>query len=135
MKKIAWILACLGLFGVSLAAQTVQRPRIVTAKPSPTPPTIKGGTTIPPTEKRPPVLQGGRTNPQPTPTPPAENQEVIEDDNEVIKVETNLVTMPVSVLDRDGRFISGLQQKDFQIFENGVQQKSNIFNRLNSLSP
>jgi len=45
----------------------------------------------------------------------------------VIKVETNLVTMPVSVLDRDGRFISGLQQRDFQIFENGVQQKVEYF--------
>jgi VWFA-related protein len=35
--------------------------------------------------------------------------------------------MPVSVLDRDGRFISGLQQKDFQIFENGVQQQVEYF--------
>jgi VWFA-related protein len=80
------------------------------------------------TEKRPPVLQGGRTVPQTSPTPSATTDNgVIEDDNEVIKVETNLVTMPVSVLDRDGRFISGLQQKDFQIFENGVQQKVEYF--------
>jgi Ca-activated chloride channel homolog len=54
-------------------------------------------------------------------------QDSVEADDEVIKVETNLVTMPVSVLDRDGRFISGLQQKDFQIFENGVQQKVEYF--------
>jgi VWFA-related protein len=45
----------------------------------------------------------------------------------VIKVETNLVTMPVSVLDRDGRFISGLEQRDFKIFENGVEQKLEYF--------
>lgn len=44
-----------------------------------------------------------------------------------MRVETNLVTMPVSVLDRDGRFISGLQQKDFKIFENGVEQKVDWF--------
>lgn len=129
MKKIALILACLGLFSVSMLAQSTQtgRPRIVS--PSPTPPTIKGGVTYPTnqTEKRPPVLQGGRTVPQTSPTPPTADKDVIEDDNEVIKVETNLVTMPVSVLDRDGRFISGLQQKDFQIFENGVQQKVEYF--------
>ena len=35
--------------------------------------------------------------------------------------------MPVSVLDRDGRFISGLQQHDFKIFENGVEQKVDYF--------
>jgi len=130
MKKIALGLACLGLFSVSMLAQSTQtgRPRVVS--PSPTPPTIKGGATISTnqTEKRPPVLQGGRTLPQTSPTPPTTNtQDVIEDDNEVIKVETNLVTMPVSVLDRDGRFIAGLQQKDFQIFENGVQQKVEYF--------
>ena len=59
---------------------------------------------------------------KPTPTPSR-----IDDPNEVIKVETNLVTMPVSVLDRDGRFIGGLQQRDFKIFENGVEQKIDYF--------
>jgi Mg-chelatase subunit ChlD len=33
----------------------------------------------------------------------------------------------VSVLDRDGRFITGLQKGDFQIFENGVEQKIEEF--------
>jgi Ca-activated chloride channel homolog len=132
MKKIALVLACLGVLSVPLWAQSTGRPRIVTATPSPTPlkvpPTIKGDTTkVQTTEKRPPVLQGGRTVPQTTPTPSVTTDDVIEDDGEVIKVETNLVTMPVSVLDRDGRFISGLQQKDFQIFENGVQQKVEYF--------
>ena len=35
--------------------------------------------------------------------------------------------MPVSVLDRDGRFISGLKQNDFKIFENGIEQKLDYF--------
>ncbi|MGB7202699.1 MAG: chromate transporter, partial [Pyrinomonadaceae bacterium] len=30
------------------------------------------------------------------------------------------VTMPVSVLDRDGRFISGLQEGDFKIFSGAL---------------
>ncbi|MEP6901962.1 MAG: VWA domain-containing protein [Actinomycetota bacterium] len=126
MKKIALVLACLGWFGISMFAQSARRPRIVTPAPSPTPPTIKNDSTTP-TERRPPVLQNGKINPQPTATPPTDNKEVVEDDGEVIKVETNLVTMPVSVLDRDGRFISGLSQQDFQIFENGVQQKVEYF--------
>ncbi len=122
MKKIALILACLGLLSVSILAQTNRsRPRVVTV-----PPTIKGNTTTTTTDRKPPVLQG-KVYPQTSPTPPTDNQEVIEDDNEVIKVETNLVTMPVSVLDRDGRFISGLAQQDFQIFENGVAQKVEYF--------
>src|SRR5215213_6369989 len=131
MKKIALILACLGLFGAFVLAQspTSSRPRVIntTPTPSPTPPTIKGGTTIPTNEKRPPVLQGGRTLPNASPTPPTATQDAVESDEDVIKVETNLVTMPVSVLDRDGRFIAGLQQKDFQIFENGVQQRVEYF--------
>ncbi len=51
----------------------------------------------------------------------------MDDGSEVIKIETNLVTMPVSVLDREGRFVSGLEQKDFKIFENGVEQKVEHF--------
>src|SRR5262249_4581778 len=35
--------------------------------------------------------------------------------------------MPVSVLDKQGRFISGLNQRDFRIFENGVEQKVGYF--------
>ena len=35
--------------------------------------------------------------------------------------------MPVSVVDRDGRFVSGLTQRDFRVFENGVEQKIEYF--------
>src|SRR5688500_15751928 len=56
----------------------------------------------------------------PPPPPPPAN-------DEVIKVETTLVTTPVSVLDRNGRFIAGLKQKDFKILENGVPQKITYF--------
>ena len=60
--------------------------------------------------------------PTPTPKPiPGLN------DDEVIKVATDLVTTPVSVLDRDGRFIPGLKKKDFQIYEDGVAQEITYF--------
>lgn len=96
------------------------RPRVAT---TPTPPVIANDTYKDPAPARPPVLIGGKNKPAPvaSATPAAAT------DDEVIKIETNLVTMPVSVLDRDGRFISGLQQSDFKIFENGVEQKIDYF--------
>src|ERR1044072_136187 len=48
-------------------------------------------------------------------------------EDEVIMVDTDLVTTPVSVLDRQGRFIAGLKQRDFKLFENDVPQKITYF--------
>ena len=97
---------------------TSTRPRVA---PTATPPKISNDPYANSKPAVPPTLIGGARQPSamPTATPPA--------DEEIIKVETNLVTMPVSVLDRDGRFISGLQQNDFRIFENGVEQKVDYF--------
>ncbi len=39
------------------------------------------------------------------------------------KAESNLVLIPVSVTDQSNRFVLGLRQQDFQILEDGVQQK------------
>ena len=48
-------------------------------------------------------------------------------DEDEIKVETNLVTIPVSVSDRNGFYVSGLQQKNFKVFDNGVEQQIEYF--------
>lgn len=48
-------------------------------------------------------------------------------DDEVVKVETNLITIPVSVFDRNGLYIPGLRQQDFKIFENGKEQEIAYF--------
>lgn len=48
-------------------------------------------------------------------------------DDEVLKVETNLITIPVSVFDRNGLYIPGLLQKDFKIYENGKEQEIAYF--------
>ena len=126
MKKFAVVFIWLGILGLSVAAQTTRgtRPRIVTA---PAPPTAEINSSNPPTAKRPPVLIGDTKSGSQTPAKTDAPEEVVEEDDEVIKVETNLVTMPVSVLDRNGRFISGLKQSDFQIFENNAQQKIEYF--------
>ncbi len=120
MKNFTLLAICLGMLGLSTFAQTNRstRPRVAA---TPAPPVIQNDTRTPERNNRPPVLQGGTNRSAPTSTPE------IDDENEVIKVETNLVTMPVSILDREGRFISGLQQKDFKIFENGIEQKVDYF--------
>lgn len=132
MKKFAVALLCCGLLCVSVFAQWGKqtRPRVVGA-PTPTP---DNSQSYPQTDntnqtnpnKRPPVLSGGGT-PNPNQTQSDSTEATTGDDDEVIRVETNLVTFPVSVLDRDGRFVSGLRQSDFQIYEDGVQQKIEYF--------
>ena len=44
------------------------------------------------------------------------------DEGDVVRVDTSLVTVPVSVLDRQGRFVPNLKREDFHVFENGVEQ-------------
>lgn len=48
-------------------------------------------------------------------------------DEEVLKVETRLVSIPVSVYDRNGLYIPNLRQGDFKIFEDGVEQEIAYF--------
>lgn len=59
----------------------------------------------------------------PQPTPP------IVDDGEIIKVDSRLVVVPVSVLDANGQPIVGLTAQDFRIAEEGkLQQVENVSN-------
>ena len=43
-------------------------------------------------------------------------------EGDVVRIDTNLVTVPVSVLDRQGRFVPDLKKEAFSVFENGVEQ-------------
>ncbi len=51
----------------------------------------------------------------------------IENSDDIIKVDTKVVTVPVRVLDGKGRFISGLTKENFQIFEDKVEQEIAFF--------
>jgi Ca-activated chloride channel homolog len=42
-------------------------------------------------------------------------------------VDTNLVAVPVCVMDRDGRYVTNLKKEDFQIFEDGAEQELSFF--------
>ena len=43
--------------------------------------------------------------------------------DDVVRVTTDLVVLNVTVLDKDGKFVPGLKRTDFQIIEDGVEQK------------
>ena len=65
----------------------------------------------------------------PTGSPSATNAAAVVDpgaeevgEGDVVRVNTSLVTVPVTVLDRQGHFIPDLQREDFHVFENGVEQ-------------
>lgn len=49
------------------------------------------------------------------------------EDDEVLKVETNLVSIPVSIYDRNGLYIANLKKDDFKIFEDGKEQEVAYF--------
>jgi VWFA-related protein len=79
---------------------------------------------------QPPVLRGAnypnnrKPDPQPDPGPTAP-EEV--DAGDIIRVDTTLVTIPVSVMDRDGRYIPNLRKEDFRIWEDDVEQDVAFF--------
>ncbi len=131
MKRFALALVCVGLLGVLGFGQTSRgsRPRIA-ATPAPAPvaqsPTLKNDVPASST-RRPPVLANDSGIRPQNQTPSTSSTPPVSEEDEVVRVETSLVTMPVSVIDREGRFISGLQQNDFRVFENGVEQKVGYF--------
>jgi Ca-activated chloride channel homolog len=73
-----------------------------------------------------------QTNPQPSQTPATKpnssrpkqasstGEEVGSDD--VIRVKTTLVTSPVLVIGRDGKYVPTLRREDFYVFEEGIEQ-------------
>jgi Ca-activated chloride channel family protein len=58
---------------------------------------------------------------QPTPTPAGD------EDDEVERVTVHLVSVPVSVTDRDGRFVADLTKEDFRVTDGGVEQRIAYF--------
>ena len=91
----------LTLFTTAASAQgdTSNRTRVT---PSPTPPTIAA----------------------PSPTPPKINEE-----DEIVKVDTELVNLNVRVVDRFNRPINNVRQEEFKIYEDNVLQQIDFFSR------
>lgn len=112
LAALALLIALCAVPFQSLSAQSRAR-RVGQQPPSSSAPT-------PATNNRAP--QGERVA---TRAPQEVNEEV--GDDEVVRVNTALVTIPVSIMDRDGRFISGLQKEDFRILEDNVEQQVAYF--------
>jgi Ca-activated chloride channel family protein len=108
LSLVAALLAWAALASVAGRAQeqqeTYSRPRRATATPSPT---REGG----PAQRTQPRGSAG--------------EEV--DENDVVRIETQLVSVPAVVTDRTGRPLTGLSATDFQIFEDGRPQKITNF--------
>ena len=79
-------------------------------------PSLRGDAT--PKSPNAPVLNGAKDDAT-TPT--------VEGSEGVVKVETNLITIPVSVFDRNGIYIPNLRKEDFKIFEDGKEQLIEYF--------
>ncbi len=53
--------------------------------------------------------------------------EIIDETEDIVKIETRLVSVPVLISDRNGRFVSGLKEKDFTIYQDGIKQEIAFF--------
>jgi VWFA-related protein len=112
------------------AITTASRPRKIGNERG-TPITLNPPEEISTQYTKPPELQGSLSRTSldkqvsSSPTSLDDAEEVSEGD--VVRIDTNLVTVPVSVLDRQGRFISDLRREQFSVFENGVEQKLAYF--------
>ena len=94
------------------------------------PPTLTGSE--PSRPSGPPTLAKAGSQPQ-TPNTTDVNDPAAEptaeelSEGDVLRVDTTLVTVPVSVLDRQGRFIPNLKREDFTLLENGNEQSIAFF--------
>jgi Ca-activated chloride channel homolog len=75
------------------------------------------------------LTQGQSTTPVPdVPAPKkTQSQQTVQKDEEVgegeiIRVKANLVSVPISVINRQGKYVVDLRQEDFKIYEDGVEQ-------------
>lgn len=113
-----------------------QSGRRVAATPSPSPSIVEEPdySENTPLKKRPPrispLFRGVGISSKPTlsnTTPTGTDTAATEDGDEVVKVETSLVTIPISVFDRNGLYIPNLTKENFKVFDNGVEQQIEYF--------
>ena len=64
---------------------------------------------------------GANAAPSPSPTP--KREEVPQDSDEVVKVETNLTNLFFTAADKNKRFVNTLKAEDIRVFEDGQPQE------------
>src|SRR6185503_21263477 len=84
--------------------------------------------TTPDPARRAPVLGGNDgTGRSTTQAPQQSNEPEDVGPGDVIRVNTTLVSIPVSVMDRNGKYIPNLTKEDFRLWEDGVEQQVAFF--------
>jgi len=114
MKKFALLVVLVAFLSIQLSAQSGRNRPGESPKPGEAPKseTKKGNQTA--------EVESGVTESKISP-----EGETIEGD--VIRVDTSLVTVPVTVADRQGRYVPLLKRENFKILEDGVEQKIAYF--------
>src|SRR5688572_4094610 len=130
MKRVTTYLTLLSLLAIlttGINAQTRQR-RVGQNAPAPTP-----NSSSPSSPAKAPVLRGNNrpAGQQPgAPSVPVDNGPEEVDAGDVIRVNTTLVTLPVSVMDRDGKYVPNLRKEDFRLWEDGIEQNVAFFSSV-----
>jgi len=119
MKNLAVILLFILLL-ISLARDLTSQTRARRVEQTMSNPSSSPSTSTPTTPS------GATTSGEASASSTKGTQEEVGED-QVVRVNTTLVTVPVSVTDRDGRYIADLGKEDFRIIENGVEQEVAYF--------
>ena len=72
-------------------------------------------------------LEAALVQPKPSTALKQDKPPAQQDQDDVIKVSTDLVVVNVTVLDKAGKFVTHLKRTDFHVFEDGVEQKLSSF--------
>ncbi len=130
--SILWL-----IFSLTSAAFAQSGRRIITAAPTPQPNIENEDKDYSESAPRKPITiyrpsskkenKSKKDSKSPTNPPEISDTDEIAADGDVVKVETKLVTIPVSVFDRNGLYIPNLRQSDFKIFEDGKEQEIAYF--------
>ena len=70
------------------------------------------------------LVQAQQSSPSPTPAAANSAGQAEEEvgEGEVLRISANLVSVPVSVINRQGQYVVDLRQQDFRVFEDGREQ-------------
>lgn len=82
---------------------------------------------VPPASSKPERTNQRPVEPAAKPTPPLDDESDAIESDDIITVETRLVTMPVRVIDRKGRFVGGLVKENFTLFDDDNAQQIEHF--------
>jgi VWFA-related protein len=121
----ALLILCLGVIGAkALPLQAQNQTAPAPGSQQPQPPAEAGG---PQGDVGPYAIPSKKEEPPPPP-PPEKPKKIEGMPDYSIHVDVPLVNVPVMVTTKDGQFIPSLQQDNFRIYEDGVQQKITSFN-------